>query len=177
MGHVKLQPHNAKTQCTVKDPSCRACGRLCKYAMTVGHLIDPASDFPRSQVLQCTRAPRMPGCLDTDIAGMLERDAHGNIDCMAFMAAGSIERCVAWTGIIARGYSDWPLAACLASCCMEKIECVLCEERRVSLSITKRDICHRNACEEHADDSCSRCELKHVCKDCLIRHGDCTGHG
>ena len=70
-----------------------------------------------------------------------------------------------------------PLIRYLISHSMGLIECVLCCEEYDHKVMTKCGVCHRNVCNDHAKESCGQCDLNGVCEDCLVKHGDRTGHG
>ena len=59
---------------------------------------------------------------------------------------------------------------------MGQTECVLCCEDYDDENITQCPVCHRNVCKGHAKESCKSCDLDKVCEDCLVQHGDRTGH-
>ena len=56
------------------------------------------------------------------------------------------------------------------------IECVLCEEDYEKSKMGKCPSCGRNICLQHLKEKCSECGYSSICEDCLLKHGDNTGH-
>ena len=82
--------------------------------------IDPDGTAPRKTMRYTMYHPRigpmrvkvtppdrdgMPARLDVSVAELLERVASGDIDPEAFMAAGNLERRIAWAWLSIHGYS------------------------------------------------------------------------